>query len=45
MAAISARSTGYVVKALLPFEPREYSKDFAPGEELDGFEQALAAAD
>lgn len=45
MAAICARSSGYFVKALLPFEAREYSKDFAPGEELDGFEQALAVAD
>ena len=33
------------MKALLPFEPHEYRGDFAPGEELDGFEAALAAAD
>lgn len=45
IAAICARSSGYVVKALLPFEAQEYRNDFAPGEELDGFEQALAAAD
>lgn len=45
IAAICARSTGYFVRALLPFEPSEYRKDFALGEELDGFEQALAAAD
>jgi hypothetical protein len=45
MAAICARSSGYYVSALLPFEPNEYRKDFAPGEELDGFEQALEAAD
>ena len=45
MAAICARSSGYAVRALLPFEPDEYRKDFADGEELDGFEQALAAAD
>ncbi len=45
MAAICARSSGYFVKALLPFEPHEYRGDFAPGEELDGFEAALAAAD
>jgi hypothetical protein len=45
IAAICARSTGYFVRALLPFEPHEYRSDFAPGEELDGFEQALAAAD
>lgn len=45
IAAICARSSGYFVRALLPFEPTEYRKDFADGEELDGFEQALAAAD
>lgn len=45
IAAICARSSGYFVRALLPFEPSEYRKDFASGEELDGFEQALAAAD
>jgi hypothetical protein len=45
IAAICARSSGYFVRALLPFEPSEYRKDFAAGEELDGFEQALEAAD
>jgi hypothetical protein len=45
IAAICARSSGYFVRAVLPFEPSEYRKDFADGEELDGFEQALAAAD
>jgi len=45
IAAICGRSSGYFVRALLPFEPSEYRKDFAIGEELDGFEQALAAAD
>jgi hypothetical protein len=45
IAAICARSTGYFVRALLPFEASEYRKDFALGEELDHFEQALAAAD
>ena len=45
IAAICARSSGYFVRALLPFEPSEYRKDFAPGEELEGFEQALEAAD
>jgi hypothetical protein len=45
LAAICARSSGYFVRALLPFEPSEYRKDFALGEELDTFEQALAAAD
>jgi hypothetical protein len=45
IAAICARSSGYFVRALLPFEANEYRKDFAAGEELDGFEQALEAAD
>jgi hypothetical protein len=45
IAAICGRSSGYFVSALLPFEPTEYRKDFAPGDELDTFEQALAAAD
>jgi len=45
IAAICARSSGYFVCAVLPFEPTEYRKDFADGEELEGFEQALAAAD
>lgn len=45
IAAICARSSGYHVRALLPFEPDEYRNDFAAGDELDTFEQALAAAD
>lgn len=45
IAAICARSSGYFVQAMLPFEAHEYRKDFAPGEELDTFEQAIAAAD
>ena len=45
IAAMCARSSGYFVRALLPFEPSEYRKDFALGEEVDTFEQALAAAD
>ena len=45
IAAICARSSGYFVRALLPFEPNEYRKDFANDEELEGFEQALEAAD
>jgi hypothetical protein len=45
IAATCARSTGYYVRALLPFEAQEYRKDFGPGEELDTFEQAIAAAD
>ena len=45
IAAICARSSGYFVRALLPFEPTDYRQDFSSGEELDGFEQALEAAD
>lgn len=45
IAAICARSSGYFVRAMLPFEAHEYRKDFALGDELDTFEQAVAAAD
>jgi hypothetical protein len=45
MAAMCARSSGYFVRATLPFEANEYRNDFALGEELDTFEQAVAAAD
>lgn len=45
IAAICARSSGYSVRALLPFEAVEYRHDFAPGEERETFEQALEAAD
>lgn len=45
IAAKSARSSGYVVRAVLPFEPDEYRNDFAPGDELDEFERELEAAD
>jgi len=45
IAAKHARSSGYQVHAVLPFEPDEYRKDFAEGRELHRFERALAAAD
>lgn len=45
IAAICARSSGYFVSAVLPFEAHEYRNDFTPGDELDSFEHALAAAD
>lgn len=45
IAAICARSSGYFVRALLPFEASEYRQDFAHGDELEMFEQALEAAD
>lgn len=45
IAAVSARSSGFSVRALLPFEADEYRNDFAQGEELDEFERALGDAD
>lgn len=45
LAAICARSSGYYVRALLPFEAREYRMDFRGPDELAMFEQALLAAD
>lgn len=45
IAAVCARSSGYSVKAMLPFEPHDYRQDFSPGDELETFERALAAAD
>jgi hypothetical protein len=45
IAAKSARSSGYFVRALLPFDADEYRNDFAAGEELDDFDVALDAAD
>lgn len=45
IAAVCARSSGYYVRAVLPFEPQEYRNDFGSNEELDTFEQAIAAAD
>jgi hypothetical protein len=45
IASKSARSSGYYVRALLPFEPNEYRKDFTFGEELDEFDRELDAAD
>lgn len=45
IAARSARSSGYLVRALLPFEPEEYRNDFEAGDELDEFDIELDAAD
>lgn len=45
IAAKSARSTGYQVRALLPFSADEYRQDFEIGDELDQFDGALDAAD
>jgi hypothetical protein len=45
IAAICAQSSGYFVRAILPFEAHEYRNDFAVGDELDLFEEAVAEAD
>ena len=45
IAAKSARSSGYTVRALLPFSADDYRQDFQIGDELDEFERALDAAD
>jgi hypothetical protein len=45
IAAICAQSSGYFVRAILPFEAHEYRQDFTVGDELDLFEQAVAEAD
>jgi len=45
IAAKSAHSSGYLVRAVLPFDPDEYRNDFAIGEELDAFDTALDEAD
>jgi hypothetical protein len=45
IAARSARSSGYTVRALLPFSADDYRQDFEIGDELDEFERALDAAD
>lgn len=45
VAAKSARSSGYRIRALLPFSAEDYRHDFGIGEELDEFELALGAAD
>lgn len=45
LAATSARSAGYHVRALLPFDPEEYSNDFAEGRELEEFRNQLRDAD
>ena len=45
LAAKSARSTGYSVRALLPFSPDDYRHDFSIGDERDEFERELDAAD
>ncbi len=45
LAATYAKSQGFHIRALLPFAPDEYSKDFVEGHERDEFLHQLAAAD
>ena len=45
LAAKFAHASGYHVRALLPFTPDEYRKDFEVGRELGEFDDALDAAD
>lgn len=45
LAATSACEAGYHVRALLPFAPNEYRKDFKSEQELEDFERQLDAAD
>ncbi len=45
LAATSAHAHGYYIRALLPFAPDEYCRDFAEGHERDEFLQQLHAAD
>jgi hypothetical protein len=45
IAARSARSSGYSIRAMLPFSPDDYRQDFEIGDELDEFDRALDAAD
>lgn len=43
VAADGARANGYTIRALLPFAPDDYAKDFQ-GQELDEFREQLAKA-
>ncbi len=45
LAATCAHSNGYRIRALLPFAPDEYSRDFTKGRERDEFLHQLEAAD
>jgi len=45
IAAKSARSGGYSIRAVLPFSAEDYRLDFEIGDELDEFDRALDAAD
>lgn len=45
LAAQSARASNYQIRALLPFAPDDYRRDFAQGDERNQFESELAAAE
>jgi hypothetical protein len=45
LAADSARQSDFVIRALLPFAPDEYRKDFAEGAERDDYDRHLSVAD
>ena len=45
IAAGSARTNGFFIRALLPFAPDEYRNDFQAGDERDEFDHQLAMAD
>jgi hypothetical protein len=45
VAATSARSNGYMVRALLPFAPEEYRRDFKRGKENNEFKRQLEISD
>ena len=45
LAAESARASNFIIRALLPFAPDEYRKDFAQGAERDEYDRQLSLAD
>ena len=45
LAAESARASNFTIRALLPFAPDEYRKDFAEGTERDDYDRHLSLAD
>lgn len=45
LAADGARNNNFIIRALLPFAPDEYRKDFAFGAERDEYDRQLAMAD
>jgi hypothetical protein len=45
LAAEGARNNNFIIRALLPFAPDEYRKDFAIGAERDEYDRQLATAD